>query len=154
MKKILMTLSVLLLVTLGFFGFLGQQSKSGSAPGLLAGKLHPCPTTPNCVNSELHLDAAQYIEPLAITSETSAAVLANIEIAIADSGGVITTRQKNYLAATYRSSLFGFIDDLEIRIDTEQHQLHFRSASRVGKSDFGANRKRVEKLKAGYIKLP
>jgi len=47
-------------------------------------------------------------------------------------------------------TLFGFVDDLEIRIDAEVSVIHLRSASRVGKSDLGANRKRVEMIKKSY----
>jgi uncharacterized protein (DUF1499 family) len=51
---------------------------------------------------------------------------------------------------TFASALFGFVDDLEIRIDAEVGSIHLRSASRVGKSDLGANRKRVEIIQKLY----
>lgn len=47
------------------------------------------------------------------------------------------------MAAIFTSKFFGFVDDLECRIDQANHTIHLRSASRVGHSDFGANRKRV-----------
>ena len=62
-------------------------------------------------------------------------------------GGSIQAEKTDYLAATFSSSIFGFVDDLEIRIDTEQNIIHLRSASRVGRGDGGVNRKRVERLK-------
>ncbi|WP_413692547.1 DUF1499 domain-containing protein [Psychromonas sp. KJ10-2] len=43
--------------------------------------------------------------------------------------------------------MFGFVDDVEFRV-TDDQQLHFRSSSRVGRKDFGANKKRIEQLKA------
>ena len=52
----------------------------------------------------------------------------------------------NYFAATYHSGVFGFVDDLEVRIDEATKQIHIRSASRVGYSDMGANMKRVRSL--------
>ena len=65
-------------------------------------------------------------------------------------GGIIHQDTDSYVAATFRSNIFRFIDDFEIRLDTENKLIHIRSASRVGNSDFGANRKRIEKLKALY----
>ena len=56
----------------------------------------------------------------------------------------------DYLAATFTSSLFRFVDDLELRIDTGQKTIHLRSASRVGHGDGGVNRKRVEQLKNSF----
>jgi len=63
---------------------------------------------------------------------------------------VITSAQTDYIAATFTSRLFGFVDDLEIRIDTDAGLIHFRSASRVGRGDFSANRKRVELIQLRF----
>ncbi len=52
-----------------------------------------------------------------------------------------------YLAATFSSSFFGFIDDVEFRVDTQNQLIHIRSAARLGYSDFGVNKKRVNNLK-------
>ena len=59
----------------------------------------------------------------------------------------IIEETENYLYAECTSFLFRFTDDLEVYVDKESKLIHFRSASRVGHSDLGANRKRVEKLK-------
>ena len=59
-------------------------------------------------------------------------------------------RKDDYLAVTFTSSIFRFVDDLEIRIDTDQQLIHLRSASRVGRSDGGVNRKRLERLKMAF----
>ena len=67
---------------------------------------------------------------------------------IRDMGGVIREQREDYLAATFTSSIFRYVDDLEIRVDVAAGQIHLRSASRVGRSDLGANRARVERLKA------
>lgn len=56
--------------------------------------------------------------------------------------------EAGYLHAVCRSRLFGWADDLELRIDTEAGVVHVRSASRVGYSDLGVNRRRVERLRA------
>ncbi|HEY5717459.1 MAG TPA: DUF1499 domain-containing protein, partial [Motiliproteus sp.] len=65
-------------------------------------------------------------------------------------GGVLVRVQDDYLAATFTSSLFGFVDDLEARLELDKQQIQLRSASRVGHSDLGANRTRVELLRRQF----
>ena len=62
-------------------------------------------------------------------------------------GGNVQVESCDYLAATFTSAIFKFVDDLEIRIDSTQEVIHIRSASRVGYSDMGVNKKRTELLK-------
>ena len=62
-------------------------------------------------------------------------------------GGIIQVESDNYLAVTFTSAIFKFVDDLEIRIDSTQKVIHIRSASRVGYSDMGVNKKRTELLR-------
>jgi len=73
---------------------------------------------------------------------------------IGEMGGSVQLEKADYLAATFTSSLFRFVDDLELRIDTVQKTIHLRSASRVGHSDLGVNRKRVERLKNAFHSKP
>jgi uncharacterized protein (DUF1499 family) len=65
-------------------------------------------------------------------------------------GGSIKVEKADYLAATFTSSIFRFVDDLEIRVDPDKNQVQLRSASRVGRGDGGVNRKRIERLKRIY----
>jgi uncharacterized protein (DUF1499 family) len=65
-------------------------------------------------------------------------------------GGSINVEKADYLAATFTSSIFRFVDDLEIRVDPDKNQVQLRSASRVGRGDGGVNRKRIERLKRIY----
>jgi uncharacterized protein (DUF1499 family) len=60
--------------------------------------------------------------------------------------------EENYLHFTFKSALFGFIDDVEFYLDPQTKQVHFRSASRTGYSDLGANRKRMEQVVERYLK--
>jgi len=55
-----------------------------------------------------------------------------------------------YLHVEFRSTLFRFVDDVEFVIDEPQGLIHIRSASRVGYSDLGANRKRMEKIRLAF----
>ena len=59
--------------------------------------------------------------------------------------------REDYIAASFSSSLFGFVDDLEIRIDSGSRVIHLRSASRVGTSDLGANSRRIHMIKKSFV---
>ena len=148
-KLLIIIASISLLVIIALF-VLGFMSKSGAAHGLVEGRLTPCPDKPNCVSSELVSDAKHYIEPLVYSEGKAAQVIPRLKTIIVDMGGSIQAEETNYLAATFTSSVFRFVDDLEIRIDTGQKTIHLRSASRVGHGDGGANRKRVELLKNNF----
>ena len=119
---------------------LSLKSKSGSALGLVDGALAPCPSTPNCVSSEAGTPPAHYIDPL------DGAGWEKIPALIAQSGGKITTQNETYIAAEFTTPLMRFVDDVEFRKDDAA--VHVRSASRVGKSDLGANAKRVNQFRA------
>ena len=123
------------------------MSQSDEANGLVEGRLTQCPDTPNCVCSEFVPDAVHYIEPLVISAGDAAQILVRLKSIIREMGGSIQAEKTDYLAATFTSSIFRFVDDLEIRIDTGQKMIHLRSASRVGRGDGGVNRDRVESLK-------
>ena len=123
------------------------MSQSGEANGLVEGRLTQCPTTPNCVCSEFMPDAVHYIEPLVISAGDAVPILVRLKTIVREMGGSIQSEKADYFAATFTSSIFRFVDDLEIRIDTGQKMIHMRSASRVGRGDGGVNRKRVERLK-------
>ena len=73
-----------------------------------------------------------------------------VKNSIKEMGGSIQAENDNYLAATFTSSIFRFVDDLEIRFDADRIMIHMRSASRVGYSDRGINKKRIEGFKILY----
>ena len=129
---------------------LAVLSKSGKPPGLVAGKLSMCPDKPNCVSSEHDNDAVHYLEPVALQSAASPDPLTVIKGVIADMGGVIQEQDGGYIAAAFSSPLFGFVGDLEIRIDSNERLVQIRSASRTGYGDAGVNRKRVERFRKLY----
>ncbi|MDQ6971638.1 MAG: DUF1499 domain-containing protein [Mariprofundaceae bacterium] len=100
-----------------------------------------CPDKPNCVSSEPGEDAVHSVKPF------DAAVWPGLPQAIEAAGGVVLSSDGHYLHARFTSGLFRFVDDVEARLDETAGVLHIRSASRVGHSDFGVNRKRVEALR-------
>ena len=147
MKTALLILLLLTGALIALFFLLGMLSKSGKAPGLIEGSLSKCPARPNCVCSEQMDDAGHYIDPISIPRNSPFDALPILKDAIQDMGGSIQAESDHYLAATFSSTIFGFVDDLEIRIDSNQRVIHIRSASRVGHGDLDVNRKRAETLK-------
>ena len=122
------------------FFLLGLKSQKGKAKGLVAGHLAPPSSAPNCVSSEVDVQPEKKVAPLNGS-------LAQIKAAISATGGTITSETDSYLSTTYMSKVFKFVDDVEIRHEKEDIW-HIRSASRVGYSDRGVNRKRVESIRA------
>jgi len=150
--KTALVFTLLLLATLIVSAIiLGIVSRSGSPAGLVDGRLARCPQKPNCVCSEYPDATDAWIAPLPLGTGGFTTLMPRIRDAVTSLGGKIGNSDDLYLAATFSSSLFGFVDDLELRIDPERRLLHLRSASRVGYSDLGINRKRVEHFKQQLI---
>jgi uncharacterized protein (DUF1499 family) len=150
-KKVFLWLAAIALI-LGValvvqFARLGAQSRSGTSPGLAAGRLGRCPSSPNCVCSEYADDSSHYAAAIPLPSDTRADPLEVAARVVEAMGGTVVSNDGAYLAATFRSRLFGFVDDFELRLDEEPPILHFRSSSRVGYGDFGVNAARVRRFK-------
>jgi len=146
-KIILATIAILTVAVLVRFAMLSYNSKSGEAPGLVSGTLTLCPDKPNCVCSEFTDDATHYIAPLDYSGTFPEKAWGDILQIIKESGGEVSAASGEYISATFSVSLFGFIDDVECRLDTSKNRIQIRSASRVGESDFGVNKNRVEKIR-------
>jgi len=142
MKVIIIVLLILVVVGI-YFSVLGVISRSGQAPGLENNRLVSCRSKPNCVSSAAPDRADHYIAGISLT----ASGLTDLRQVISQMGGKVTVERDDYLAAEFKSGLFGFVDDLELLIDQGQQMVQVRSGSRVGYSDMGVNRKRVEKLR-------
>ncbi len=129
-------------------GWLGIACASiPSDIGLANGELRPCGTSPNCVCSE---GPNASIEPLAFTGDGVAAFRSLLDLIELQPGTELETVEERYAHAIYRTPLLRFRDDLELRLDGAGSVIHVRSASRVGYSDLGANRRRVEDLRTSW----
>lgn len=113
--------------------------------GVREGKLAPCPSTPNCVNSQ-SADPQFRIEPLPL--KTIAEIKAVVE---SMERTTIVSESENYLYAEFQSKLMGFVDDVEFYRDRGAGVVHVRSASRLGQSDLGVNRQRVEDIRTRLL---
>ena len=128
----------------------GCGAEDGGPVGIVSGKLAACPDKPNCVNSEHSEDAAHFINAMDFSRLDALKVRGKLKDAIKEIGGAITQDNGDYIAATFTSSVFKFIDDLETGIDLVQGKIHVRSASRTGHSDLGVNKKRIDQLKDAF----
>jgi uncharacterized protein (DUF1499 family) len=124
---------------------------SGRRPdnlGAKEGRLAPCKRSPNCVSSQAdRADARHYIEPIAFQGTTVQAMVAAKRAVDLMERSTIVREEGGYLYAEFRSKLLGYVDDVELLFDQNAGVLHIRSASRLGRRDFGINRARVEKLR-------
>jgi len=112
--------------------------------GVKDGRLAPCRGTPNCVSSQADpADAEHYIAPIAFRADAMSAIRKAVA---AMQRATVVSEGQNYLYAEFRSKLLGYVDDVEFFFDGNAIQV--RSASRLGRRDFGVNRKRVEKLRS------
>ena len=117
--------------------------------GVRAGKLAPCPSSPNCVSTQAD-DAEHRIDVIPFAG-ISADALANLKRAISTlARAASVTETADYLHVEFTSLIFRFVDDVEFWIDESNHVIHFRSASRIGHGDLGVNRKRMEAIRQAF----
>lgn len=105
-----------------------------------------CPARPNCVSS-LAEGPQHAVEPIALGGDARDAWRQLRAIIDGLPRTTITVDEPSYLAAECTSHFFGFVDDLEFKLDSEAGLIQVRSASRVGYSDLGVNRRRVEQIR-------
>jgi uncharacterized protein (DUF1499 family) len=114
--------------------------------GVSDGTLAPCPDTPNCVSSDAK-DTKHQISNYRLALAPDEAWQAVREAVLKLPGTKIVNESDGYLHAECRSTVFGFVDDLELHLRPAAGIIAIRSASRLGHSDFGVNRKRAEQLR-------
>ena len=119
--------------------------------GIVDGRLALCPNKPNCVSSQAAAsDKKHYIEALTYSGESSQA-RERLERAIAGMKRArLVERQANYWRADFSSALWRFVDDVEFQFDDNTKRIDIRSAARVGYSDFGVNRRRMEEIRRRF----
>jgi uncharacterized protein (DUF1499 family) len=114
--------------------------------GVSEGRLASCPASPNCVCSQAADGDSHRMPPIPWTGSAREAIERLVKLVETSPRTRIVTRGENYLHAEFTSALLRFVDDVEFLIDEAAGVIHFRSASRVGYSDFGVNRRRMEQL--------
>ena len=115
--------------------------------GVRDGRLAPCPAKPNCVSTQAE-DPAQRVPTGVLKLELGEAIKQIAVVLQQLPRTKVVKHEGEYWHVEFTSALFRYVDDLEIWIDDQSKLVHFRSASRIGYSDLGANRKRVNRLSA------
>lgn len=121
--------------------------------GLIQGSLADCPASPNCVCSTASR-VEQQIAPLTFTGDPGAALDRLAALLATFPRTQVVKRTDLYLHATSTSLIFRFVDDVEALVDPAAGVIHLRSASRVGYSDLGVNRQRMEALRQAWNASP
>ncbi len=144
-----LTNTSLLLITI-----MSLLSCSGQRPtnlGITDSKLSACPSSPNCVSSDAS-DEAHKVLPFHFKAPAADTWKAVKQVILDLPRSQIITETSDYLHAECSSAVFGFVDDLELQLRPSDGIIAVRSASRLGHSDFGVNRSRVESLRSLLIK--
>jgi len=125
---------------------------SGTRPadlGVRDGQLRPCPKSPNCVSSEAGTPPDKLVPPFPASDGLGEMNRLRVILAAWPRTAIITNAD-GYLHAEFTSRIMRFVDDVEFRYDAAAKVIHVRSASRLGESDLGVNRKRVDGLLAKW----
>lgn len=126
----------------------------GSRPSELGspqGELLPCPKKPNCVVSLASADPDHKVEPLPLQGSAASSIQALANLIKSEPRTRVVKQSDQYLWVEFESRIMRFVDDVEFYVPEGQTAVQVRSASRLGYSDMGVNRKRVEELRQKYL---
>jgi uncharacterized protein (DUF1499 family) len=110
-----------------------------------------CPPSPNCVSSRA-TDEQHFVAPLAFEGDPAEALRRLEKIVASMSGVSVVAVTDRAIHAEFRSRIFRFVDDVDLVVDPARGVVDVRSASRLGYSDLGANRRRVEAIRQKWEK--
>ena len=152
MNFIIVVVALIVIVLLaGRLGLLSGKQPQGL--GVADGRLKRLPRTPNCVSSQADLwpDAPQRdfarIAPIPLVGDGPATIAKLAGIVETMPGASIIERKPDYLYAQFTSAMMKYVDDVELWFDPQANVIQVRSASRVGRKDFGVNRARIEAIR-------
>jgi uncharacterized protein (DUF1499 family) len=136
-----------MILAIGLLGVLGCAGERPKNLGATGGILAACPASPNCVSSQAD-DEKHRIAPLAFSGDPGAA-FTRLKLVLEKRGDTHIIEEKpSYLRVELRTILF--VDDGEFLLDQTSKLIHFRSSSRLGYSDLGKNRSRMEEIRVQF----
>jgi uncharacterized protein (DUF1499 family) len=152
LKGFAVTLGLLLvaavaLLAAGRLGWLAGERPADL--GVREGRLAPVPQTPNAVSSQTDSEAHR-VEPLRYTGDAASAFSRLRALVAGWPGAAVVADAPGYLHAEVATPWLRFVDDLELLLDPAAGVVHVRSASRLGYSDLGTNRRRVEAIRRQF----
>ena len=138
---------IALIVVGGYLALIWLMGQAKSvARGVVAGRLADCPASPNCVCSQQ--DGETGIAPLRFKGDPAKAWAILLKVASSQPRLELVTQTETYAHFKAHTLIMRYVDDLEFLLDANKAVVNVRSASRLGYSDLGANRARVERLRA------
>ncbi|OUL36680.1 hypothetical protein BV372_06155 [Nostoc sp. T09] len=117
-----------------------------SSLGVNNAHLSSCPASDNCVVSQ-DADSKHAIDPIAYHVDRNAAKETLLKVLTVVPRTEVIENTDNYIHALSKSRIFKFVDDVEFYFPPNESVIHVRSASRVGESDLGVNRRRLEQIR-------
>jgi uncharacterized protein (DUF1499 family) len=138
----------MIVMSIGLLGMVGCAGERPQNLGTKDGLLMACPSSPNCVSSQA-ADDGHRISALGFTGDPDAA-FARMKLVLGrrDDTAIIE-EQPGYLRVELRTTLF--VDDGEFLLDKQRSVIQVRSASRLGYSDLGKNRSRMEEIRSQFL---
>ena len=133
----------MIVMTIGLLGMIGCAGERPQNLGAKDGMLSSCPLSPNCVSSQA-ADEGHSIAPLVFGGDPNAAFVRLKLILSRRSDTTVVDESAGYLRVELRTTLF--VDDAEFLLDRSRSVIQVRSASRLGYSDLGKNRRRMEEI--------
>lgn len=125
------------------------MTKKPKNVGITNGKFNPCPSSPNCVSTQ-SIDEKHKMDPIKFEDSLKEARSKIINIIKSLKRSKIIVETEKYLHIEFRTAVWRFVDDVEFYFDDIEKIIHFRSAARLGYSDMGVNRKRMENIKKSF----
>lgn len=144
-------ISLVVLITLMMATILGSRWYSAEysgakSLGLIQGQLTECSESPNCVSSQT-TQRSKHIAPINASDTPELTWLILRDLVDKMPQALLITENENYRHYQFTTPLMGFIDDVELLFNPTGKLIQVKSASRIGQSDMGANRNRVELLR-------
>jgi uncharacterized protein (DUF1499 family) len=138
----------IIIMAIGLLGMVGCAGERPQNLGSKDGLLSACPASPNCVSSQAD-DGKHRIAPLAFSGDPDAAFARLKQVLGRRADTAIIEEKAGYLRVELRTTLF--VDDGEFMLDRSRSVIQVRSASRLGYSDLGKNRSRMEEIRSQFL---
>lgn len=148
-KRVLLSLALCAALLLVGLVVMSWFAKPPTDLGVKDGQLTDCPSSPNCVGSQSSAESHQ-MPAWSFEDDAAAAKQRLLKAIQSVPRSKIVEQTEHYIRVEYTTAILRFVDDAEFLIKPETKQIHFRSASRIGRSDLGANRKRMSQVKAAF----
>lgn len=139
-------MSRLIAIIFGIFLILTGIALPADALGINEGHLSNCPASQNCVVSQ-DADVKHAIDPISYHVDRDTARKTLLKVLTVVPRTQVEEQTDKYIHALSKSRIFRFVDDVEFYFPDNENVIHIRSASRVGESDLGVNRRRMEQIR-------